>query len=220
MQRNLERWKMRLRTSYITPTLYNKLFGVMQWDNVLAMRTALETGLRISDVLQLKVTNLNGRTVSGVAQKTGKPYRKVISQELANRLKRNEVNGYLFIGRFGNKPRTRQAVYKDIKKAARIIGIRANVAPHSARKTYAVERLADEGLKATQDELQHDKIETTMLYAFSNLLEDKGDGQGASPGRVPCPECEDWKELADYLLERLEQMFRLYEWRRRDYTKN
>lgn len=209
-----------MRTSYLTPTIYNKLYGVMQWQNVLAMRTALETGLRISDVLQLTEKNLNGRTVSGVAQKTGKPFKKVVSQELANHLKRNATKGYLFIGRFGDKPRTRQAVFKDIKKAAKRIGLRANVAPHSARKTYAVERLADVGLKATQDDLQHDRIETTMLYAFSNLLEDKGEAQGASPGQSPCPECESWKEFADYLLERLERTFSLYEMRRKDYTEN
>lgn len=57
-----------------------------------------------------------------------------------------------------------------MKKAAKVLGIELNAAPHSARKTYAVEVFKDKGLGAAQKELQHDRVSTTMLYAFSDML--------------------------------------------------
>lgn len=57
-----------------------------------------------------------------------------------------------------------------MKKAAKLLGVQLNAAPHSARKTYAVEIFKDKGIDATQRELQHDRVSTTMLYAFSNIL--------------------------------------------------
>lgn len=50
------------------------------------------------------------------------------------------------------------------------MGLKLNAAPHSARKTYAVEMFKDKGLEQTKKELQHDRISTTMLYAFSDML--------------------------------------------------
>lgn len=161
-----------MRTSYINPTTYNKLYGVMQYPNVLALRVCLETGLRIDDVLKLQKTDLNKRTIRGIAEKTGKPFKKVISQDLANRLR--DVSGSIFIFPHRLKEsehRTRQAVWKDVKKAAKLLSLGGNIAPHSARKTYAVELFKDSGLDEVQKELQHDRLSTTMIYAFANLLE-------------------------------------------------
>lgn len=164
------------RTHYLNPQLYNKLYAAMQYENALALRTALETGWRIDDVLHLRTCDLSGRKLSCVAMKTGKPDTKVISADLAKRLKQIANNGRLFDGRFGNKPRTRQAVWRDVKKAAKLIGLGGNIAPHSARKTYAVEDFKAHGLRRVQDDLQHDRVSTTALYAFADLI----DGSGAA----------------------------------------
>jgi hypothetical protein len=102
--------------------------------------------------------------------KTGKPDKKVVSADLAKRLRQIANNGRLFDGRFGDKPRTRQTVWKDVKKAAKQLQLDGNIAPHSARKTYAVEDFREHGLAETQKHLQHDRISTTMLYAFSDLI--------------------------------------------------
>lgn len=160
-----------MRTDYLNPQIYNRLYGVMTYENVLALRVSLETGLRIDDVLSLKRGDLTGRTITGTAEKTGKPFKKPISQDLANRLKGLNRKGFLFPHR--TKPgehRTRQAVWANMKKAARVLDIELNAAPHSARKTYAVEVFKDRGLGAAQNELQHDRVSTTMLYAFSDML--------------------------------------------------
>lgn len=162
-----------MRTDYLNPQIYNRLYGVMTYDNVLALRISLETGLRIDDVLSLRAEQLQGRTLRGVAEKTGKGYKKVISSDLARRLQALNRQGYIFPHRTKkNAHRTRQAVWQNMKNAARLLGVELNAAPHSARKTYAVEVFKDKGLDAAQRELQHDRISTTMLYAFSDMLTD------------------------------------------------
>lgn len=146
------------------------MYACMQYDNALAMRTALETGMRIGDVCALRRENLHGRKITYRAQKTGKEATKTVSIDLMRQLLKNEQNGWIFPGRWGDKPRSRQTVWKDVKQAARRLGIDANVGTHSARKTYAVELLHDKGLPAVQAALQHDRAETTMLYAFADAM--------------------------------------------------
>lgn len=161
-----------MRADYLNPALYNKLYSAMTYDNVLALRVSLETGLRIDDVLSLRRDQLQGRTLRGTAEKTDKPYKKVISRDLADRLSRLTDDGYLFPHRTkAGEHRTRQAVWKNMKKAARMFGVEVNAVPHSARKTYSVELFHDKGLTAAQKELQHDNISTTMLYVFSDILQ-------------------------------------------------
>lgn len=158
-----------MRTDYIKSELYNKIYLRMTYENALALRTSLETGLRIGDVLAIKVADLNGRTLTYTAQKTKKQGRAVLSSDLAHRLKKIAGRVYVFEGRNGDKPRTRQAVWKDVKQATK--GMFAeNVAPHSARKTFAVEDFQEHGLPHTQKALQHDRVDTTMLYAFADML--------------------------------------------------
>lgn len=162
-----------MRTDYLNPQLYNRLYACMTYENVLALRVALETGLRIDDVLSLRADQIRRRTICGVAHKTDKEFRKAVSADLAKRLVALTPNkgGYIFPHRLDPlRHRTRQAVWENMKKAARQLGIKLNAAPHSARKTYAVEMFKDRGLEQTQRELQHDRISTTMLYAFSDML--------------------------------------------------
>lgn len=161
-----------MRTFYLNPTIYNKLYACMQYKNALALRTSLETGLRIDDVLGLRRQQLQKCTLYGIAKKTKKSFRKVVSRDLANRLKEIQGEYYIFEGRLDpKKHRTRQAIWKDVKKAADILEIEGNIAPHSARKTYAVEKFKDGGLGTVKRELQHKDISTTMLYAFADYLD-------------------------------------------------
>lgn len=188
-----------MRTDYLNPQIYNRLYGVMTYDNVLALRISLETGLRIDDVLSLRAEQLNGRTIRGVAEKTGKPFRKVVSHDLARRLTALNRQGYIFPHRTKkNAHRTRQAVWQNMKNAAKLLGVQLNAAPHSARKTYAVETFKDKGLDAVQRELQHDRLSTTMLYAFSDMLtgnESKKD--------VFCFSMSDIEDLATLIAEKV-----------------
>lgn len=170
----------------------------MTYENVLVMRVSLETGMRVGDVVALKPQQLNKRTITYTAEKTGKRDRKVISQELANRLRRIAGRRWIFEGRNPEKHRTRQAVWADVRKACKEAGISEHASPHSARKTYAVGIFQSRGLKAAQDELQHDRMETTMLYTFSNLLNAPSRSSGETQSAEALAEL-----VADKVIERL-----------------
>lgn len=159
-----------MRADYIKPSVYTRIYHLMQYENAVALRLSLETGLRIGDCLALTPEQLDGQTITYTAQKTGKRGKKKISADLAKRLRKISGKKFIFEGRNGDKPRTRQAVWKDVKKASRIAKIDDNFTPHSARKTYAVEQFHNKGFSEVQKELQHDKAETTMLYAYSDIL--------------------------------------------------
>ena len=193
----------------------------MQYKNALALRVSLETGLRIDDVLSIRTSGLDKRTLYGVAKKTKKSFRKVISADLANRLKEISGENFIFEGRLDkNKHRTRQAVFKDVKKAARVLNLHGNIAPHSARKTYAVEKFHESGIGAVKKELQHSDINTTVLYAFADYLNElpaasnkcstpKEQGKAAEKGaaegagaEVPTLDGDFWLTFADLVAEK------------------
>lgn len=192
-----------MKSDYLKPTTYNELYRVMQRDNVLAIRVAVETGLRIDDVLRLKWENFGKSTqFTYLAKKTGKKGVKKLSKQLKNELYSRNVHNsaYVFPGRKRGTHRTRQAVWKDIKKAADLMGVPLNVSPHSARKTYAVELRKERGLADVQKELQHSDMTTTMLYAFSDMA------RGGKRGAIP--DTGDLIELADLIAERVMEKLR------------
>lgn len=191
-----------MKTDYIKPSVYKKIYSLMQYENALALRLSLETGMRIGDVLSLTPQQLVGRTVRFTAQKTGKKATKVISADLAKRLKQVSNKSFIFPGRFDDKPRTRQTVWKDVKKAAKTLKLKENAACHSARKTYAVELYHNEGLPSVQKELQHDHADTTMIYAFADLLSDNGNKNSDIDVDVLAD------KIADMVVQRIEHLFR------------
>ena len=91
----------------------------------------------------------------------------------------------MFSGADPAKPRTRQALWKDIKRAARACRLTANAAPHSMRKVCAVELLRQYGnIDRVRRALNHGSVEVTMIYAMADKrLRAKGKRRRASPGR-------------------------------------
>lgn len=67
------------------------------------------------------------------------------------------------------KHRTRQAVWWDVKRAAKAFRLPQNVAPHSLRKLYAVDLLNRCGgnLGRVQRALNHSDAATTHIYAMA-----------------------------------------------------
>ena len=158
------------KTDYLKPSDYGRVYMLMQYENALAMRVSLETGLRIGDVLSLRPENITEKHIEAIAQKTGKEFKKPISADLRRRLLQISGQRFVFEGRNGTEPRSRATVWKDVKQASKKLGLDINLGCHSARKTYAVELFKSQGIKAVQKELQHDSTETSMLYAFAHLL--------------------------------------------------
>ena len=79
----------------------------------------------------------------------------------------------------------RQAVWKDVKRAAAALRLTANAAPHSARKVYAVELLRKYGdIDRVRRALNHGGLEVTLIYAMADKqLTAAGRRRRGKPGR-------------------------------------
>ena len=101
------------------------------------MEVSLATGLRISDVLNMRTERLAERmTVREL--KTGKTRRIRLPVELLQRCLAQAGKVWVFEGRQDwRRHRSRQAVYKDLKRAARLFRLPAGlqVSPHTDRKS-------------------------------------------------------------------------------------
>lgn len=168
-----------MKAEYIDGGLWRGMVGSMTAQNALAITVSLETGMRIGDVLRLEVSNLLDSSITYTAAKTGKQGTAQCSERLICSLRANAVNGICFPSRKGAKSpyRSRQAVWKDVRKAATYAGIKPHVSPHSARKTFAVDLYHKRGIGAVQQALQHKYQTTTNLYALADV-------QGAEYNRV------------------------------------
>ena len=141
--------------------------------NALVCQVSLHTGLRVSDVLALKTAQLAPRFWV-TEQKTGKRKQIGLPAPLLESIKAQAGDVWAFPGRFGDKPLTRQAIWKDVKRAAAAFRIPRNIAPHSFRKVYAADVLAAYGdLKKVQKALNHSSELISMLYIIGarNLLD-------------------------------------------------
>lgn len=136
--------------------------------NRLAMRVALHTGLRIGDVLALKSDQLKPHFWV-TETKTGKRRQVGLPEPLLSDLKKAAGREWLFEGRKPGKPRTRQAVWKDVKRAAKAFRLPANIAPHSARKVYGSELMERYGdLDKVRRALNHRSETITLIYALAD----------------------------------------------------
>lgn len=162
----------KVKSEYIEPEQLDFLLDLMKEANANAVRVSLETGLRIGDVLALTVQDLDAESgaICTICAKTGKPFEGKISGALSRALLSRARRGWLFPSPKTKGHRTRQAVWRDLKRAAERCALQINVTPHSARKIFAVEQFRARGLSAAQERLGHDRTETTLLYAFSDIL--------------------------------------------------
>lgn len=136
--------------------------------NRLVMRVALHTGLRIGDVLALKSDQLKPHFWV-TETKTGKRRQVGLPEPLLSDLKKAAGGEWLFEGRKPGKPRTRQAVWKDVKRAAKAFRLPANIAPHSARKVYGSELMERYGdLDKVRRALNHRSETITLIYALAD----------------------------------------------------
>lgn len=173
-----------MTTAYLLEREVEQVLDLLTYENRLVLRTLLHTGLRISDVLQLRPEQLKPNFWI-TEQKTGKRRQVGLPEPLLSDLLDNCGKDWVFPGARPGKHRTRQAVWKDIKRAASAARLTANAAPHSARKVYAVELLRKYGdLDRVRRALNHGGYAVTMIYAMADKrLTAKGRRRRSKPGR-------------------------------------
>jgi len=140
------------------------------------LETMYATGLRVSELINLKLENLN--LEHGYLKCSGKggkeriiPLGKIANQKIRDYLKfsrekllKGEKSEFLFINYRGEKL-TRQGLWKIIKNYASQIGLRSKITPHILRHSFAthlLEKGAD--LRSVQLMLGHSQITTTQIY--------------------------------------------------------
>ena len=159
-----------MRTDYMLPPEVEHVLAALMPSNRLVCRVCLHTGLRVGDVVALRTQDL-ARQFWVVEAKTKKRRRVNLTQRLLDDIKAQAGEVWAFPGRYPGRHRTRQAVWADVKRAARAFRFKQNVAPHSFRKIYAVELLHRSGsVKRVQRALNHRDVATTMIYAMADQL--------------------------------------------------
>jgi len=138
--------------------------------NRAVVKVCMHTGLRVSDVLSLRKSQI--KPILCVKEgKTGKYKRVGLPDGLRREILALGGGEWAFPGRNHIKPHTRQAVWKDVKRAAVAFRLPQNVAPHSFRKQYAVELLAKYGdIERVKRALNHTNSAVTAIYAMSDKL--------------------------------------------------
>lgn len=134
------------------------------------------TGLRISELIQLQLADINlnlgyvrthGKGSKERLIPMGRPAQALLQRYLSEsrpQYTRGIPSDFIFLSREG-EPMTRQAFWKIIKKYAITAGIRANITPHKLRHSFAT-HLLERGanLRAVQLMLGHADISTTQIY--------------------------------------------------------
>jgi integrase/recombinase XerD len=134
------------------------------------------TGLRVSELVQLEVRQVNleagfvvvwGKGAKERAVPLGSPAQAKVKQYLSLArplLLKGGQSPFLFLSRQG-KPMTRQGFWKLIKKYVLASGGESSTSPHTLRHTFATHLLTGGAdLRAVQAMLGHADIATTQIY--------------------------------------------------------
>lgn len=101
----------------------------------------INTGLRISDLLNLRVKDVLNQDYIYVKHKKTKRNKKyIVTDEMAREimpyLNNKHRDDFLFRARYKTTPISRVQAYKILKKACKACGVYLNIGTHSLRKTH------------------------------------------------------------------------------------
>lgn len=144
--------------------------GAAVW---LPFKIALETGLRVGDIVKIRWRDIEGNKLKYTAEKTGKRGEAILTWQTVADLRRLHANSnsiWVFPSpRRAGRHITRQTLWYRFKRAARRAHIPlGGASPHSLRKVYAVREFRAHGARAASAALQHTNLATTEIYIFSD----------------------------------------------------
>jgi integrase len=159
-----------MTTEYLLKREVDQVLYALTPTNRLVIQTALHTGLRVGDVLQLRTAQLKPRFWIAES-KTGKKKLVGLPAPLLDELRQQAGEVYVFPGRCSQqKHRTRQTVWQDVKRAARAYRLPQNVGTHSFRKVYAVDLMHKYGdIERVRRALNHGSETVTAIYALADM---------------------------------------------------
>jgi len=146
------------------------------WRDRAILELLYATGVRVSELLGIRVTDLDlDERLVVVTGKGNKerivPFGRTAAetllrylQHLRSRLDQGESDGILFLNQRG-QPLSRMWVWSLVKDSAEAAGIPRKVSPHTLRHTFATHLLeGGADLVAVQELLGHSDISTTQVY--------------------------------------------------------
>ncbi len=164
---------------------YNELTDIIKFiplDNPLNIRNRLiiellyASGLRVSELVNLKIHDINQRNreirVLGKGSKERLTYYGEYAEEVLDiyldearpELLNVKKNDYLILNRLGNKI-TSRSIENIINKTIEELAIKHHISPHVLRHTFATDLLNNGAdLKSVQELLGHSSLSTTQIY--------------------------------------------------------
>ncbi|MBN2619302.1 MAG: tyrosine-type recombinase/integrase [Spirochaetales bacterium] len=161
--------------------------------DMLIFKTLYSTGCRVSELVAIKVNEINGKNrvlVTGKGDVDRFVYltpdvKKILKEYLPLRekllLEKKGNSDSLFLDYKGDELTTR-GVYYLIEKRIKEAGIEKNVSPHTFRHTFAT-HLLNEGadIRVVQELLGHKSISTTQIYTHTGIEKLRQVYRGAHP---------------------------------------
>lgn len=145
--------------------------------NKAIIETLFSCGLRVSELVSLKLSNLFLDAQHIKVEGKGSKQRLVpISEKAIHELNLyfmdrnlidvpNEYQDFVFVSRLRKKPLTRVMVFLMIKDLVEKAGVQKTVSPHTFRHSFATSLLeGGANLRAIQAMLGHESIATTQIY--------------------------------------------------------
>ena len=152
-----------------------KLQTPYDYRNKAMLELMYATGMRISELINLKLTDIDFENETIRVLGKGSKVRQVPIGEYAMKSLNiyikyyrsyfvKETSDYVFLSVRGDKM-TRQAFFKILKQIARKQGIDTDFSPHTIRHSFATHMLeAGADLRSIQELLGHESISTTQIY--------------------------------------------------------
>ena len=183
-----------MTTDYIPEEIFGRLLECLMPENALVLRLILATGMRITDALSIQRDTFFGTAKAGKPltylyreKKTGKLRNVSVPPDLLCQLedRPDRESPWLFPGRDPEKHRSRQAVWKDLHRTARLWRgngerLKRTIGTHTARKIYAVKLFHQqealglaEPLEFVRVDMNHKDPTVTYLYALADKISER-----------------------------------------------
>ena len=159
----------------------------IDYRNIAMLETLYATGMRISELVNLKISNIDFNEYTIRVYGKGNKERIVPINEKSHDTLENYINNYrnfllksksseyVFINNLGSRI-SRQGFFKILKKICDEAGIKKTVSPHTLRHSFATHLLNNGAdIRVIQELLGHSNLTTTQIYshlANSKLKED------------------------------------------------
>lgn len=143
-----------------------KILRADSYRNYILFILGINTGLRVSDLLQLKSSIKNQDFITIREEKTGKEKKFHFNGSVRLALKDYKpASEWLFASRKGDRPISRVQAYDILNKAARLAGIKEKIGTHTLRKTFGYHaRKQGVSIEILQKIFNHSSPSVTMRY--------------------------------------------------------